>query len=183
MAGTTRRIEEKYGLAVPEAFSQIGLGHLDVDMSMTAVAAAGGYVVQPGDISVRDVYSLYRFSNNLLALAMTGAQIRAVMEENASDRLTARFHDGEAFVYAQGDQFTDAGGLYLVSGTKGSLAIQPMPQNESLSRWRLEPACGGWYLVNAGAAGQSAIQYYSGRFTMYHLGKSGSYVFNVYEVQ
>ena len=373
MAGTTRRIKEKYGLAVPEAFSQIGLEHLDVDMSMTAVAAAGGYVVQPGDISVRDVYSLYRFSNNLLALAMTGAQIRAVMEENASDRLTARFHDGEAFVYAQGDQFTnivfgglnfsydmtkpagervvitgfhngrdfdengvylvavnnyllgneccglrnysaddaiwsqltdaagegiqdiitdyirqrtsengavtpadfdwhwqivcrtetgelpafegtvgaklaalpengnryviyneaqrcmltarptdgglgaaacpaagavlpaplpedavvftahamadgsyqftDAGGNYLVSGAKGSLMIQPMPQDESLSRWRLELACGGWYLVNAGAAGQSAIQYYSGRFTMYHLGKSGSYVFNVYELQ
>ena len=80
-------------------------------------------------------------------------------------------------------QFTDAGGNYLVSGAKGSLMIQPMPQDESLSRWRLEPACGGWYLVNAGAAGQSAIQYYSGRFTMYHLGKSGSYIFNVYEVQ
>ena len=373
MAGTTRRIKEKYGSAVPEAFGRTGLEHMDVDMSMTAVAAAGGYVVQPGDISVRDVYSLYRFSNNLLVLAMTGAQIRAVMEENASDHLTARFHDGEAFVYARGDQytnivfggvnfnydmtkpagervvitgfhngrdfdedgvylvavnnyvlgneccglrnysaddaiwsqltdaegeaiqdiiteyirqrtsehgavtpadfdwhwqivcrtetgelpafkgtvgaklaalpengnryviyneaqgcmltarptdggldaaafpaagavlpaplpedavvftahamadgsyqFTDAGGLYLVSGAKGSLMIQPMPQDESLSRWRLEPACGGWYLVNAGAAGQSAIQYYSGRFTMYHLAKSGSYIFNVYEVQ
>ena len=80
-------------------------------------------------------------------------------------------------------QFTDAGGNYLVSGAKGSLTIQPMPQDESLSRWRLEPAYGGWYLVNAGAAGQSAIQYYSGRFTMYHLAKSGSYIFNVYEVQ
>ena len=29
------------------------------------------------------------------------------MEENASDHLTARFHDGEAFVYARGDQFTN----------------------------------------------------------------------------
>ena len=373
MAGTTRRIEEKYGQTVPGAFGQKGLEHLDVDMSMTAVAAAGGYVVQPGDISVRDVYRLYRFTNNLLVLAMTGAQIKAVMEENASDHLTVRVHDGKAFVYARGDlntnivfggvnfnydmtrpagerveitgfhngrgfdgdrvylvvvnnyflgnercglrnysaddavwsqltdaagealqdiitdyirqrtsengavtpadfdwhwqivcgkeagekpafegtvgaklaslpengnrvviyneaegcmltarpadrglgaaacpaagavlpaplpedaavftahaladgsyQFTDAGGLYLVSGAKGSLMIQPMPRDESLSRWRLEPAYGGWYLVNAGAEGQLAIQYYAGRFTMYHLGKSGGYIFNVYEVQ
>ncbi|MBE5775021.1 MAG: hypothetical protein E7337_14005 [Clostridiales bacterium] len=373
MAGTTRRIEEKYGQAGPEAFGRTGMEHLDVDMSMTSVPVASGYVVRPGDISVRDVYKLYRFDNNLLVLPMKGAQIKVVMEENASDHMTVRYHDGEAFVYTKGDQFTNivfggvnftydmsmpagerveitgfhngrnfnedevylvvvnnyllgnehcgmrdysaddaiwsqladaegeaiqdiiteyirqrtsengavtpedfawhwqivysadaselpafegtvgatlaalpedgkryviyseaegrlltarptnggldaaacsasgavlpaplpeeaevftahamadgsyqfscAGDLYLVSGAKGGLMIQPMPQDESLSRWRLEPAYGGWYFVNAGATGQMAIQYYSGRFTMYQLGKSGNYVFNVYGVQ
>ena len=107
MAEATRRIKEKYGLAVPEAFGQAGLDHLDVDMAMTSVPVVNGYVVRPGDISGRDVYMLYRFSNNLLALPMTGAQIRAVMEENASDRLTVCVHDGEAFVCTQGDPFTN----------------------------------------------------------------------------
>ena len=45
-------------------------------------------------IIVESHYRLYSKNNNILVLPMTGAQVRAVMEENAAERLSARVHGG-----------------------------------------------------------------------------------------
>ena len=99
----SRRLAEK-----DAAFGEAGVsGGPGVDMSMMSVSVSGSYTVQAGPVSVKDIYRLYRFANDVLAIEMTGAEIRSVMEENAASRLTVRVHDGEAFFYQKGDQFTN----------------------------------------------------------------------------
>ena len=369
---TTRRLAEK---AEKEGAGTImqkaGSDHLDVDMSMTSVVS-DNYVVTAGPVSFRNIYSLYRFSNTIAVLPMTGEQIRAVIEENAANRLTARVHDGEVFKYPAGDmytnivfggldfvydmampagervqiegfangrafeaekvylvavnnyilgnencglrifstddaiwsqgkddsgrsiqdligeylllmqkekggvspedfnwhweivysagadddpgreikaaarletlpedggryilyqeaegrafggwdttngfesvkwevcgtalpapvpeaalvftahaetgdlfRFTDPDGRYLVCGPTGGLMTDASPEEEELSRWRLEPAYGGWNIINAGAEGDQAIQCYTGRFVTYRNVKNSNFIFNFYRV-
>ena len=363
-------LQEKFGESGAAALAAAGLDHLEVDMAMTTVTTSG-YIVQPGGISVKDIYRLYRYANDMLILPMYGRDIRAVMEENASERLTARVFNGQAYYYSIGDKnthllfgglnfrydmsqpagqrvqidgfsngrsfeddrlylaavnnyilgnercglriFTDSdaiwsqsddgnggtiqdvivtyltdttaangavtpddftwrwsvgysadpkalppyegpvvaelaekpedghtyilyheaqgctltdrstgGGLgtavihaygshlvdtlpaealrftahvsedgllsltdergrFLASGTGGGLMLVKTPAEGNLHLWRLEPANGGWYLVNEGDDGQ-ALEYYSGKFTMYHFEASGLYLFNFYEI-
>lgn len=90
-----------------------GIDHRDVDMTMTSVTVSGSYVIKPGDLSIKDVYKLCRYANNIVVLPMTGRQIRDVMEENAAKRLTVRVMDGQAYFYTRNDNFTNLifGGL------------------------------------------------------------------------
>lgn len=120
--------QELEGLAVngqrEALLRKTGADHLDVDCSMGSPTTYGGYIQTPGTVSLRDVYRLYRYSNTLLVLPMTGKQIRAVMEENAANRLTARVHGGKAFMYDCNDRFTNImfGGInftYDMSGPAG----------------------------------------------------------------
>ena len=60
--------------------------HMDVDLAIANANTYDNYVVRPGDISVKDVYRLYRYSNSMLILPMYGREIRAVLEENAAKR-------------------------------------------------------------------------------------------------
>ena len=48
-----------------------------------------------------------RYSNNMLVLPMRGRDIRAVLEENASERLTCRVLRGKAYYFAKNDLFTN----------------------------------------------------------------------------
>ena len=110
----SRRLQARYKDAAELGIQ--GLDHLDVDMAITSNAVSNGYVIRPGSLSMRDIYRLYRFSNTLFILPMTGGQIRSVLEENASARLRARVHGGEVYFYHVGDNFTHLlfGGINFV---------------------------------------------------------------------
>lgn len=102
-AGMTAR----YGEPEQEALKEtIGIDHLDVDMAMSSVASTG-YTIQSGDISMKNIYRLYRYANSLLVLPMYGRDIRAIMEENAENWLTVRVINGQAFYFAKDDMFTN----------------------------------------------------------------------------
>lgn len=104
---TTRRIAEMAEEIGEQALmAKTGGDHLDTDISILNCKVSERYVMHAGPISLRDVYQLNRFSNMVLVIPMTGAQIKAVMEENAAGRLGVRVHDGEAFIYAKGHQNT-----------------------------------------------------------------------------
>ena len=122
-----QRVEKKYGLTVPEELSRTGLDHSDVDMAMTSVGTSDSYVVRPGDLSLRDAYRLYRYPNTLLAVPMTGAQIKAVIEENAAEHLSVRIHDGEAFVCSVGDEYTK-----IVFGGINFICDMSLPSGERI---------------------------------------------------
>ena len=123
-------IQETVSQKVRQKFSRpadarADLDHLDIDMVMTSVTVSGDYVVQPGDISYKDLYRLYKYSNTIYVLPMTGKEIKAVMEENASNRLSTRIHDNEAVFMPVNDNFTNIifGGLnfeYDLSKRDGS---------------------------------------------------------------
>ena len=107
MAAVTDALTAKFGeegLAALE--SAAGLDHLDADLSLTSVTSSG-YTIWPGDISMKDLYRLYRYDNVILALPLYGRDIRAIMEENASNRLAARVIGGKAYFYNRNDQFTN----------------------------------------------------------------------------
>ena len=111
---TTLRVSEladEYGKEA--VMKEAGTDHLDTDLSISNVAIAGGYTVQAGPISMKDIYRLYSKNNSILVLPMTGAQIRAALEENAAQRLSARVHDGQAFIYTKDELYTNLifGGL------------------------------------------------------------------------
>ena len=100
----SQRLKEQYH--EPAAAGIEGLDHLDVDMAMTNRGISGGYVIRPGEISMRDIYRLYRFANSILVLPMRGSEIRAVMEENAANFLSARVLNGKVYYYSKGDNNT-----------------------------------------------------------------------------
>ncbi len=96
----TKRLAETYDEAPVTVRGVAQLDHLDVDMSVTSVNTHNSYVVHPGDISVKDVYRLCRYSNTMLILPMYGREIRDMMEENAERRFTVRVLDGQVYLYS-----------------------------------------------------------------------------------
>ena len=116
MTDGTKAMQRKYGESGLESLkAAAGLDHLDVDMAMTSVTSTG-FTIWPGNISMKDIYRLYRYANNLLVLPMYGRDILSIMEENAKNRLTVRVMNGNAYFHTLGDQFTNIlfGGLNFV---------------------------------------------------------------------
>ena len=101
----TKRMNAKYGASGAEALRAAGLDHPDID-AVCSTAVNGGYIAHSGAVTIRDIYRMYRFANNLLVIPMYGRDIRAVMEENASERLTARILNGKAYFYPRNDPNT-----------------------------------------------------------------------------
>lgn len=113
---------------VSRAMLDITSEHGGTDMSMSTVTPAGTYTISAGDISQKDVYKFYQFSNTLAILPMKGSDIRAILEENAAEHLTARVLDGKAYYYSKGDVYANVltGGLnftYDMSQPEGSRVI------------------------------------------------------------
>ena len=102
----TKRMNAKYGKAGPESITAApGLNHLDVDAAvMTPVN--GGYIAHRGPITMRDIYHMYYFANYIMVIPMTGSELKAVMEENAAERLSARVLNGHPFFYTKNDMNT-----------------------------------------------------------------------------
>ena len=107
MEVTTLRLQElAEDVGEEELLRRAGTDHLDTDMAVSSVVVSGKYVVQDGPVSMKDIYRLYKYSNDIMVLPLTGAQIRAVIEENAANRLNARVHGGQVYFYAKGDTNT-----------------------------------------------------------------------------
>ena len=109
----TQAMTKKYGASDLERLrAASGLDHLDVDAALSSVTN-DGYIPHAGGITARDIYRLYRFSNTLLVLPMYGREIKAVLEENASERLASRVLRGQVYYYTRNDNFTNiiAGGI------------------------------------------------------------------------
>ena len=113
---------------VSRAMLDITSEHGGADMSMSTVTPAGSYTISAGDISQKDVYSFYQFSNTLAILPLKGSEIRAILEENAAEHLAARILEGKAYYYSKGDVYANiiTGGLnftYDMSQPEGSRVI------------------------------------------------------------
>ena len=122
----SQRLQELYH--EPSAAGIEGLDHLDVDMAMSNKAVTAGYAVRPGDISMRDIFRLYRFANSILVIPMRGSEIRSIMEDNAETFLTARVLNGKVYYYSKGDFNTHMifGGInfmYDMSRPKGERVV------------------------------------------------------------
>ena len=122
MAMATERLRAMY--SDPGQTGVEGLDHLDVDMVMSSVVTSGRYVIRPGSLSMRDMYLLYRYANNILVIPMRGSEIRAVMEENAANRLSARVLNGETYIFNVRDDhthmiFTGINFVYDLSAPEG----------------------------------------------------------------
>jgi len=105
----TKHLAEKYDTEteVAELFEKTGLDHLEVDMSSTSVVVSGSYTVQPGTMTMKKIYQLYKYDNTLYLIPLTGQQIKDVLEFNASQRLTVSTASGTAVFGTTGDDFTN----------------------------------------------------------------------------
>ena len=116
----TRYMENKYAdeAAKAELFTRTGLDHLEVDMSTTSVATnPGSFYMRAGDMTVKTIFQLYKYDNNTLyLLALTGQQIKDVLEQNASTRYSVTVANGQATFSQIGDFYTCpiTGGLNFV---------------------------------------------------------------------
>ena len=111
----SKYIAQKYDTPEKQAalFAETGLDHLDIDMSSTSVVVNGSYTVKAGTMTMKDIYRLYKYDNNLYVLPLTGAQIKAVLEQNASTRLKVTIKNGTPTYSTIGESFTNPvfGGL------------------------------------------------------------------------
>ena len=111
----TESLAEKYDTAEKRAalFARTGLDHLDVDLSSSSVVVSGDYSVKAGDMTMKDIYRLYRYDNTLYVLPLTGAEIKDILEQNASTRLKATVRNGSVIYSAIGDTYSNPvfGGL------------------------------------------------------------------------
>lgn len=53
---------------------------IDVDIVTTTSIVSSNYVVSEGDISLKDIYRMYKYDNYIYAVEMTGAQLKDWME-------------------------------------------------------------------------------------------------------
>lgn len=111
----SKYIAQKYDTPEKQAalFAETGLDHLDIDMSSTSVVVNDSYTVKAGTMTMKDIYRLYKYDNNLYVLPLTGAQIKAVLEQNASTRLKVTIKNGTPTYSTIGESFTNPvfGGL------------------------------------------------------------------------
>ncbi|MBO2527286.1 MAG: hypothetical protein CW335_03785, partial [Clostridiales bacterium] len=87
--------------------AKTGLDHLTVDFSATSMVVSGGYKVSAGEMSMKDIYKLYKYDNTLYLLPLTGQQIKDIMEFNASERLSVNTMSGTPSFGTKGDDFTN----------------------------------------------------------------------------
>ncbi len=126
----TKHLAEKYDTDEKKQalYKKTGLDHIDVDMSSTSVVVNGRYHVENGPITMKDIYRMYRYDNNLYLLALTGQQIKDILEQNASTRLEAVVADEAVTYKTKGESFTNPvfGGLnfeYDMFRPEGSRAV------------------------------------------------------------
>ena len=76
----------------------------------------------------------------------------------------------------------DLQGRFLAATSTGDLILTDKPVEDNYQFWRLEKADGGWHIINVGAAGNQALQYSSGTFSIKTCANTKEFVFNFYEV-
>lgn len=76
----------------------------------------------------------------------------------------------------------DLQGRFLSATSAGDLILTDKPVEDNYQFWRLEKTDGGWHIINVGAAGNQALQYSSGTFSIKKVSNAKEFVFNFYEV-
>lgn len=76
----------------------------------------------------------------------------------------------------------DLQGRFLSATSAGDLILTDKPVEDNYQFWRLEKTDGGWHIINVGAAGNQALQYSSGTFSIKKCTNAKEFVFNFYEV-
>ena len=109
MAQGSIHLAEKYDTAekLAELYAASGLTDLVVDLSSTSVVVNGSYNVKAGNLSMKDIYRMYRYDNSLYLLPVTGQEIRDILEFNAATHLTANVASGTPVFGTTGDDFTN----------------------------------------------------------------------------
>ncbi len=102
-------LKEKYDTEEKKAalFEATGLTDLDVDVSSTSVVINGTYNVSAGDLSMKDIYRMYRYDNSLYLMPVTGAELRGFLEFNAATHLAVNTASGTPVFSTKGDDFTN----------------------------------------------------------------------------
>ena len=100
---------EKYDTAdkLQALYDATGLDHITVDMSATSVVVNGNYTASAGQLSMKNIYQMYRYDNTLYLLALTGQEIKDILEFNAENRLSASVSNGSVSYTTIGDDFTN----------------------------------------------------------------------------
>lgn len=83
------------------------LGYKSTKMSSTSVVVNGKYTVQPGNISLKDIYTLYKYENYLYVVPLTGKEIKTWLEGNAEDHFSYTFKNGAVKFATAGNSFTN----------------------------------------------------------------------------
>ncbi|MCD7846109.1 MAG: 5'-nucleotidase C-terminal domain-containing protein [Oscillospiraceae bacterium] len=98
-------LQEMYGADTEKQLTQEALvdGKLTVDLSSTSVVTTASPAAGDSELSMKDIYGFYKYDNSLYLLALTGAEIKELLEYNASERITVTVTDGEAVISDTGD--------------------------------------------------------------------------------
>lgn len=120
-------VNAKYGTAIGQwdGSTQYKMGHNDtidlinraqiwtagengvkMDAAATTSIVSGNYVVSTGDISLKDIYRMYRYDNYLYAVEMTGAQLKDWLEGVAA--FYSAQVDGDDVTYKVQNNFVTA---------------------------------------------------------------------------
>lgn len=78
---------------------------LEVDISSTSVVTSGP--AEAGDLSMKGIYTFYKYDNSLYLLALTGQEILDLMEWNAVERLAVKVDNGTANYKTINDGYTN----------------------------------------------------------------------------
>lgn len=109
MAQGTVHLAEKFDTAekLAELYAATGLTDIVVDLSSTSVVVNGSYNVKAGDLSMKDIYRMYKYDNSLYLLPVSGKEIKDILEFNAATHLTANVASGTPVFATTGDDFTN----------------------------------------------------------------------------
>ena len=109
MAQGSIHLEEKYNTEELKAalFAETGLTDLTVDLSSTSVVINGSYNVKAGNLSMKDIYRMYRYDNSLYLLPVSGKEIKDILEFNAATHLSVSTASGTPVFSTTGDDFTN----------------------------------------------------------------------------
>ncbi|MCD8010822.1 MAG: 5'-nucleotidase C-terminal domain-containing protein, partial [Lachnospiraceae bacterium] len=99
------KLQEMYGSDTTKQFTEDDLvdGELVVDLSSTSIVTTTTPSAGNSELSMKDIYGFYKYDNSLYLLALTGSEIKDLLEYNASERIVVSFKDGEAVFSDTGD--------------------------------------------------------------------------------
>ncbi len=102
-------LAEKYNTEekLAELYEATGLDHITVDVSSTSIVVNGSYTVRAGNLSMKDIYRMYRYDNSLYLIPVTGREIKDILEFNAATHLSVSTASGTPIFGTKGDNFTN----------------------------------------------------------------------------
>ena len=100
--GINAKLREMYG---EDTAKQLEGDKIEVDLSSTSVVTTGP--ARAGELSMKGIYTFYKYDNSLYLLVMTGQEIKDLLEYNAAERLNAKVSNGSVNYQTIGDDFSN----------------------------------------------------------------------------